>query len=132
MKKPKDIKTRGDIEKLVNLLYEEVKKDALLGSFFTQTNWETHLPVMYNFWESVLFYSDNYKGNPMEQHKYLHVRMAMTKNHFDRWILLFYKATDSLFSGINSDLIKERAGNIAGVMKEKILPGRENDSGLFK
>lgn len=121
-KKLPDIKTRKDIEKLVNAFYDEIRKDELLSGFFLKTNWENHLPIMYNFWESVLFYSDNYVGNPMEAHKYLHVRMAMTKEHFARWIVLFFKTADALFSGANAEEIKEKAKKIADVMQTTIAP----------
>ncbi len=122
MKKTKDIKTRMDIENLVNLFYEEVKRDDLLSGFFTDVNWEKHLVVMVDFWENVLLYSGDYTGNPMEQHKYLHQKMEMTKAHFERWLYLFDKATDSLFFGTNADLIKAKAQSIALVMQTKILP----------
>lgn len=54
----KDIEDRKDIELLINSFYDKVKQDAIIGSFFTevvQVNWEKHLPVMYNFWENIVF-----------------------------------------------------------------------------
>lgn len=117
MKKLRDIKNRADIEKLVNSFYEEVKKDPLLNGFFERVSWEKHLPVMCDFWENVLLFSGNYMGNPMQQHKYLHQKMEITKLHFDRWLLFFNRATDKLFVGPKATLIKEKAANIADVMQ---------------
>ena len=59
-----DIKNRADIEKLVNVFYEKVKKDATIGYFFTdvaKVNWEFHLPKMYDFFENILLSSGNYE-----------------------------------------------------------------------
>jgi hemoglobin len=71
----KDIQTRDDIELLVNLFYEKVKLDPVIGYIFTdvvKVNWQRHLPVMYSFWENTIFYTGGYNGNPMEVHKRLH------------------------------------------------------------
>ena len=53
----KDIENRQDIELLLNRFYEKVFKDDLIGRFFTEVvplNLETHLPIIADFWESVL------------------------------------------------------------------------------
>ncbi|TXI31567.1 MAG: group III truncated hemoglobin [Niabella sp.] len=65
----KDITNRYDIEKVVNLFYEKVKTDKLIGHFFTEVvkvNWRIHLPKMVSFWENVLLYSGNYEGSPLD------------------------------------------------------------------
>lgn len=121
MKKRPDIKNKSDIEKLVNLFYDEVKEDEILSHFFYRVNWERHLPVMVTFWENVLFYTGTYSGNPMEKHKYLHEQMVMTKAHFSHWLQLFNKAVDHLYAGPKAEMIKEKAHNIATVMQIKIL-----------
>ena len=64
----KDITTREDIELLVNSFYDKVKKDEIIGFFFNdiaKTNWQTHLPKMYNFWQALLFADIKFEGNPM-------------------------------------------------------------------
>ena len=50
----KDILSRADIELLVNRFYDKVKEDAILGYLFNdvaKTNWQVHLPKMYDFWK---------------------------------------------------------------------------------
>lgn len=120
----KDIEDRKDIELLINSFYDKVKQDAIIGSFFTevvQVNWEKHLPVMYNFWENIVFQTGSYNGNPMDKHLELNKKSLITMEHFQRWILLFNETVDELFLGTNSELIKQRALSVATVMQIKIL-----------
>lgn len=120
----KDIKNRKDIELLINSFYDKVKEDAVIGFFFTevvQVNWEKHLPVMYDFWENVVFQTSNYNGNPMDKHIDLNKKSAIAMKHFQRWTLVFNETVDELFSGTKADLIKQRALSIATVMQIKIL-----------
>lgn len=122
-----DIQSRDDIIRLVDTFYEKVKQDSLLGPIFNekvQVNWVNHLPVMYDFWENVVFYTGNYGGNPMRIHQQLHQRFPLTKQDFDRWLKIFMNTTDELFNGEHAELIKQRAQSIATVMQIKILhPG---------
>ena len=87
-----EIATKKDIQLLVDTFYDKVKIDATIGFFFTevvQVNWEKHLPKMYEFWENIAFSTGNYKGNPIELHKAIHILHTMTQNHFDHWLKIF-------------------------------------------
>jgi hemoglobin len=119
-----DIENRADIEIVVNAFYEKVKTDDILGPVFNvliPVNWTTHLPVMYEFWENIIFYTGSYTGNPMTLHKYIQKKISISVDQFDRWIQLFNQTTDELFEGKNADLAKQRAAGIAAVMKQKIF-----------
>jgi hemoglobin len=116
-----DIISRKDLELIVNTFYERVKKDPEIGFMFSHVDWEKHLPVMYDFWDNVLFHSGNYSGNPMTKHMMAHNRNPMTQEHFEHWLLLFFETIDGLYSGKNSKLLKERAKSIATIMQMKIL-----------
>lgn len=119
-----DIKNRKDIEMLINAFYEKVKKDTVIGYFFTdvvKVNWELHLPRMYDFWENILFYSANYEGNPMAIHKSLNEKSPMNQSHFDHWNKLFTTTVDELFEGIKANEIKNRALNISAAMMYKSI-----------
>ncbi len=83
----KDIEDRKDIELLINSFYDKVKQDAIIGSFFTevvQVNWEKHLPVMYNFWENIVFQTGSYNGNPMDKHLELNKKSLITDGTFSK------------------------------------------------
>lgn len=120
----KDIKNRADIELLINSFYDRVKTNAQIGHFFTtdkSIDWSAHLPIMYNFWENILFYTGQYNGNPMAVHKQLHQEFPLSKEDFAEWLRLFKQTTDELFAGDNADLIQQRAQSIALVMEGKII-----------
>jgi len=119
-----DISTREDIVLLVDSFYEKVKRDELIGSLFTtvfNVNWGRHLPVMYDFWQNMLFYTGSYSGNPLESHRRLHQVFPLKEEHFNRWVVLFTETVDELFKGERALLAKQRALSIAAVMKIKIL-----------
>lgn len=119
-----DIIDRESIERLVNAFYDKVKTDAEIGYLFTDVanvNWERHLPIMYDFWENVLFSTGNYSGNPMLSHKELHAKSPMNAAHFIHWVSLFHATTDELFSGPKADEIKQRAQYIAAALMHKTV-----------
>ncbi len=114
---------RAEIEVLVNAFYERVRGDDLLGFIFdevAQTNWDTHLPKMYAFWETVLFRSGGYQGNPLAAHAKLAPKTAMGREQFDRWLSLFRATVDDLFIGEHADHIKNCAEDMANVIHGKI------------
>lgn len=120
----KDITTRGDIELLVNEFYDRVKQDEIIGFIFidvAKVNWEKHLPVMYDFFENMLFYTGSYTGNPMELHKKINSHLPLKVQHFEQWELLFNTTVDELFVGTTANLVKQRAMSISKVIQSKIL-----------
>ncbi len=118
-----DIAGREQIEQLVNAFYQRVRSDEVLGFIFervTQTNWETHLPKMYAFWETVLFRSGGYTGNPLAAHAKLVAQTKMSRVQFDRWLLLFRSTVDDLFAGEKSEHLKRCAEDMANVIYARI------------
>jgi len=88
----KDIKTRRDIELLVDRFYKNVRADHLLGPVFddiAKVNWEKHLRVMYDFWDNTIFFSGTYSGNPMHLHQHLHERFSLNSTHFPVFLGFF-------------------------------------------
>lgn len=119
-----DIQSKEDIVRLINTFYARVKVNGLIGHIFTeiaQLDWDHHLPVMYDFWESVLFHTGPYNRNPMIVHKDLHAKYPLNREHFAEWLRLFRETVDELFEGTNAMIIKQRAESIATVMQLKIL-----------
>jgi len=123
----KDLENRNDIIQLVNSFYDKVKTDPVIGHYFTKVipvDWSTHLPVMYDFWENVLFHSGAYSGNPIMKHIMINNKSPFDKNHFLQWTFLFEQTVNELFRGANADAIKDRANNISAIMQIKILKNR--------
>jgi len=120
----KDIEGRTDIELLVRRFYDKVKSDDTIGYIFNdiaKVNWEKHLPVMFDFWENVLFYTGGYDGNPLLIHQHINRVVPLEPEHFNRWNRLFTETVDELFEGTNAMLAKQRALSISTVMQIKII-----------
>jgi hemoglobin len=123
-----DIRNKQDIIQIVDTFYDKVKQDLVIGHFFTevmQVNWDKHLPKMYNFWDNVVFYTNNYSGNPMQVHKNIHALHAFTAADFKQWFKLFVATVDDLFEGDNAELIKQRALSVATIIQIKIVAKQE-------
>ncbi|MGB4845186.1 MAG: group III truncated hemoglobin [Ferruginibacter sp.] len=130
----KDITSRKDIELLVDKFYDKIKNDDQIGFIFTdiaKVNWEKHLPVMYDFFENMLFYTGSYTGNPMELHKHVNRLFPLTDEHFKRWNKLFSTTVDELFKGDTANLVKMRAMSISTVMQIKIAAETSSSDKIF-
>ncbi len=119
----KDIETRKDIESVVNNFYDKVRKDDVIGFIFNdiaKVNWETHLPVMYDFWEFTVLGTGTFLRNAMTPHFELNNKIKLIPAHFERWLQLFNETVDELFAGQYADHMKGRAQNIARLMEHKL------------
>ncbi|MCO6461217.1 MAG: group III truncated hemoglobin [Saprospiraceae bacterium] len=119
----RDISSLEDIENIIRIFYERVRSDNEIGFFFTevvQINWERHIPNMCSFWESVLFYSGDYSGNPLSAHRAIHKKYNTQPNHFKKWLYLFNAVIDNDYSGPNAEKMKHHARSIALVMQKNI------------
>jgi hemoglobin len=123
-----DIQDKQDIIQIVNTFYDKVKQDQVIGHFFNsvmKVDWNKHLPKMYNFWDNVVFYTNNYTGNPMQVHKNIHGLNAFSAADFKQWYQLFAATVDELFEGEKAELIKQRALSVATIMQIKIVSKQE-------
>ncbi len=118
-----DISSRADIEKMVSQFYELVKADNTISFIFTdvvQMNWEKHIPVIVDFWETILLDNPVYTKNAMGVHYDLNKKIPLQKEHFKSWVHLFITTVDDLFEGKIAALAKTRAKSIAAVMLFKM------------
>ncbi|MFI5159794.1 MAG: group III truncated hemoglobin [Sphingobacteriales bacterium] len=114
--KPHDIESETDVRQLVDIFYEKVRQDELLAPIFEPVigdNWEHHLERMTDFWSTLLLYTRKFSDDPLTKH----LPLALTKEHFDRWLTLFYGVVDELFQGEIAENAKKRASSIARIMK---------------
>ena len=122
--------SRTDIALLVNSFYTRVKADDLLGDIFNNAenfSWETHIPIMIDFWETLLLDASSYKGNTMRKHIDLHRRTPLGAVHFDRWKKLFYATLDELFEGPRVLEARKRVEAMSGLMQYKIRESERRD-----
>jgi hemoglobin len=121
MKQPLD--NRAAVQLLVDSFYTRVKQDDLLAPIFNNTeyfSWETHIPVMVSFWETLLLDAATYKGNTMQKHIQLHRQHPLTPQLFDRWKELFYETLDTLFEGPQVKEARKRVEAMSALMQYKI------------
>lgn len=115
----KQIQNRKDIQLLVDSFYDKVNHDPLLSPVFNEkaaVNWEKHLPIMYDFWSTMLLGDKSYRGNPFMKH----IPLPINKVHFERWMQLFLETVDQHFTGEVAEEAKARARSIAGVFQFKL------------
>lgn len=115
-----DIQSESDVQVLVDNFYKQVVADPIIGFIFTDVAsiaWKKHMPTMYSFWNSMLLGTGSYSGNPMEKHIALNGKVALTKNHFDRWLSLWEKTVNENFNGEKANEAITRARNIAMLMQ---------------
>lgn len=119
----KDIKNREDLVRMLNSFYTKVFADPSINYIFidvAKMDLEEHIPLITDFWESVLFQTGNYRRNAMQVHVKLNKKTPLKKEHFDTWLKYFRETVDEMFEGQNAFSIKERATSIATVMQIKI------------
>ena len=120
----KPLKTRADIELLVNRFYDKLLADERIGYMFAHivgSHWQKHLEKMYRFWESNIFDSDSYQGNPMLQHIKLHKRQAMSTEMFNLWLAYWQQTVTELFAGERAEKALFRAASIKDLMQQRVL-----------
>ncbi len=118
----KDIEARADIDDLMNCFYARAIRDETIGYIFTDVarlDLEHHLPIIGDFWETLLFGTGNYQKherNPLQIHALLNQKSPLSAKHFRRWLEIFRATVDESFAGERAEFIKLRARAIANRM----------------
>lgn len=118
-----DIDNRADILRLVETFYTDAFADDLLGPIFTEVvhmDLAEHLPIMADFWQTVLFKAGLYQRNALKIHFDISAKEQLTQEHFNRWLQLWSRTVDSLFAGEKAELAKAQAHVIAGSMHRRV------------
>ena len=119
----RDIENRADVDELLTEFYKIVMFDTELEHHFVDLDLRTHLPVIADFWEKVLFGNSVYFGNPLVVHQILHARSPLQPEHFVRWVEIFGQTVDRLFAGEIADTAKERAEMIGDTLNQRLNGG---------
>ena len=121
-----DLRDRDDVYRLVSEFYGHALGDDLLGPIFTDIahmDLDHHLPIICDFWETVLFRAGLYHRNALAIHVSLNARAPLGPEHFDRWLALWSSTVDERFAGEKAELAKVQAARIAGSIHRR-LQGR--------
>jgi hemoglobin len=119
----KDIETRADLESVLRAFYTKVFDDDLIRHFFTEVvplDLKHHIPVITDFWESVVLGTHGYRRNVMDIHQQISRLSPLNKVHLDRWVQLFTATVGEFFEGPNAERMKQRAASIATLMDIRI------------
>lgn len=118
---------------LVRTFYAKIRKDDFLGPIFngTITDWETHLELLTDFWETNLLYKRKYFGNPMHAHVEVDQKLGNTINemHFGTWINMWVQTIDELFEADDevAQIAKNRARHMGTFLHLNIFNARKTD-----
>lgn len=101
------------IRDLVNLFYERVRADDVIGPLFNETiaDWPGHLTKLEAFWSSVMLTSGRYKGRPLPAH--IKHSARINADSFERWLSLWETTTAELFQPDVARTFQEKARRIA-------------------
>ena len=126
----KDILKLDDVKHLVDSFYGKIREDKLLKEIFNsniQDRWPQHLEKMYTFWQTVLLSEHTYYGSPFPPH----AKMPIDREHFDRWLQLWFETIDENFTGEIADEAKWRASKMAEMFQFKINYIREKSGSKY-
>ncbi|MCH4824457.1 group III truncated hemoglobin [Gramella lutea] len=124
-----DLKDRADLKRLVINFYTKVRKDKEIGYFFNNSikNWEQHFEKLTDFWESNLFFTGSFKGNPA----LAHIKVdsdhdnSISEYHFGIWLNLWFQSIDELYSGELAERLKQNARKMSTHLFLRIYQSRQ-------
>jgi len=114
-KKP-DILSRTDLELFLQKFYAEARENEIIGEKFIGMDLDQHIVVIVDFWDSVIFGSNKYHGDPFGKH----LGLTLNQEHFATWLSLFKTTLTNNYEGKNTDEIILRAETIARVFQHKL------------
>tara|TARA_R110000868_G_scaffold44708_2_gene149029 strand:- start:5108 stop:5497 length:390 start_codon:yes stop_codon:yes gene_type:complete len=124
----KELEKREDVSLLVHTFYTKVRADKVLSPIFNGiiTDWESHLELLTDFWETQLFLKRKYHGNPIKAHNEVDDKMnqGITPEHFGLWLNLWFATIDELFIGDTAFIAKNRARQMNTMLFMKIFEHR--------
>jgi hemoglobin len=118
-----DLATRADIEDVLRRFYGRVLVDDLLAVPFAEireSGLESHLPIMCDFWETVLFGTRRYQGSALRVHRSVHSRHRLEARHFLRWLTLWSTTVGQMFHGPIAEHATVHATRIARAMHRNL------------
>ncbi|WP_343317954.1 group III truncated hemoglobin [Arthrobacter sp. TMP15] len=119
----RDITDRADALLLVETFYTRAFSDELIGYIFTDVvhmDLARHMPIMADFWTTVLFKAGLYKRNALAIHFDIHAKEPLTLEHFNRWLQLWTNTVDDLFIGEKAEMAKVQAHLIGGSLHRRV------------
>lgn len=99
---------------LVDVFYEQVRRDPLLGPVFAGAiadgEWDHHKQRMVAFWSTAMLKAREFRGNVFGKHQAM---PQLTPQHFARWLALFEETAGTLFAPADADALVDAARGMA-------------------
>ncbi|MGH3959953.1 group III truncated hemoglobin [Mycobacterium sp.] len=125
-----DLAGRADVEALLRRFYGRVLVDDILAEPFTEvrevSGLDSHIPVMADFWETMLFRAGLYRGRVLDAHRRVHGRTTLSSRHFVRWLTTWIDTVDEMYRGPVAEHAKVQAARVAWSM-HRALTGTNSD-----
>lgn len=118
-----DLQDRADVAVLVDAFYRRVFEDPMIGPIFTDVarmDLDHHLPIITDFWDTVLFNAQRYRRDLLQLHLALNRRFPLEAKHFERWLALWVATVDELYAGRKAELAKTQGRRIAGSIYRRV------------
>tara|TARA_R110002050_G_scaffold350_5_gene2333 strand:- start:15075 stop:15473 length:399 start_codon:yes stop_codon:yes gene_type:complete len=126
-----EIKEREDVNLLVVSFYTKIREHQILGPIFNGIikDWDSHLELLTDFWESQLLLKRKYIGNPIAAHQEVDKKMnhTITPEHFGLWLNEWFATIDELFEGDVAWIAKNRAQKMSTMLYMNIYQHRTKD-----
>jgi hemoglobin len=119
-----DLTTPGAISDLVTSFYREIVFDDLLEPVFSEVaevDWVRHIPVLVDYWVSILLGTRAAKGSIMGVHRHLHGLAPIEREHCDRWFSLWVGCVDERWAGPNAERAKAHAAALMSGMAKHLF-----------
>jgi len=130
MNSKKELANRSDVQLLVTVFYQKIRKHDALGPIFNGiiTDWDAHFKLLTDFWETQLFLKRKYHGNPVTAHQEIDEKTdhTITTAHFGLWLNLWFETIDELFVGDTAWVAKNRAQKMSTMLFMKIFEKRQH------
>lgn len=112
--------TQEHIKTLVSHFYQKVQNDEILGPVFNdvaKVDWDHHIPLICEFWNSIMLKTNEYHGNAYRKHVLLGDKTEVTEKHFARWLALFEEEAFKHLPDQAARSITEKAHMIASSLR---------------
>lgn len=122
MSDPTDLTDRADVEALLRRFYGRVLVDEVLADAFAtlRGGLDAHIPVMADFWETMLFRAGLYQRSALTVHREVHHRTPLSSVHFVRWLTTWTDTVDAMYRGPVAEQAKIQGTRIAWAMHRRL------------
>lgn len=120
--------TKAHIEKLVIHFYQKIQVDKMLGPIFNEVahvNWDEHIPLLCQFWNSIMLKTNEYHGNAYQKHVTFKKLIPIQEEYFGHWLNLFQTEAINHLPKQAAEEIIDKATLIAESLKSGMLQKEE-------